>query len=107
MRSDFTVSLQLTKSLGDIFEDDQLAFLSSGGTIKRPSQWSEKTFAKAFKLRLNCGNRAYNYLLEEVKKICFPTFLLFSELSSNSPQVTCLVILGTSSFPARHEAFIT
>ena len=39
--------------------------LLCGGPIKRCTQWSEKTLAKAFDLRLNCGDRAYKYLLEQ------------------------------------------
>ncbi len=32
-------------------------FLASKCDVKRPKHWSEKTFAKAFDLRLNCGNQ--------------------------------------------------
>ena len=39
--------------------------LLCGSPIKRCTQWSEKTLAKAFDLRLNCGDRAYKYLLEQ------------------------------------------
>ena len=39
--------------------------LLCGGPIKRCTQWSERTLAKAFDLRLNCGDRAYKYLLEQ------------------------------------------
>ena len=58
--------LQLRQTVTGLFGEDQLSFLTSAGPYRRAKQWTKQTFAKAFKLRLNCGNLAYNYLLEEV-----------------------------------------
>ncbi len=69
---------KIVKNLGSLFGEDQvkkiLVFsivyvqlailmifcqvtLLCGGPVRRCNQWSDKTLAKAFDLRLNCGDR--------------------------------------------------